>query len=79
MARLTVRPRSGRNYTLFWFISHLIIYSMVMVAVVAVNMVVAPSRPWFLLILFGWCGLLILQARNVMGSRADDRQIADRP
>lgn len=52
------------------FSIHLIIYSIALAALVAVNMVVAPTRPWVLLILFGWCGLLICHARSVLGERA---------
>ena len=56
---------------MFWFIIHLIIYSVILVAVVVVNMIVAPSHPWFLFIVFGWCGLLITHAQYVMKSSAE--------
>jgi len=69
-----IRAFPGKSRSLSWFVTHLIIYSIVLVSVVAVNMAVAPSHPWFLLILFGWCGLLILHVRHIMGSLADDRR-----
>lgn len=59
--------RSGMVGTLFWFIIHLIFYSVILTAMTVINMIVEPSHPWFLLILFGWCGLLIVHAQNVMG------------
>ena len=71
LLRLTDRPLSGKDRTLFWFINHLIIYSVIMAATTAVNMTVEPSRPWILLILFGWCGLLIIHAQNVMKSSVE--------
>jgi len=52
------------------FAVHLIVYSIALATLVAVNMVVAPTRPWVLLILFGWCGMLICHARSVLGARA---------
>ena len=69
--RWTNLSRTGKTHTFFWFIIHLITYSVILVAAVAVNMIIAPSRPWFLLVLFGWSGLLIAHAQNVMKSSAE--------
>lgn len=77
-AHITNYPRPENRPAMFWFIGHLIIYSVTLVSVVIVNMVVAPGHPWFLLILFGWCGLMILHAGIVMGAWTVDHQIAVR-
>ncbi|MEQ8666819.1 MAG: 2TM domain-containing protein [Rhodospirillales bacterium] len=55
---------------MFWFSVHLIVYSIVLVVLVVVNSVVAPERPWFLLIVFGWCGLVICHAHRLLGGRS---------
>lgn len=31
-----------------------------MAGVIVVNMIVAPTHPWFVLIMFGWLGYMIL-------------------
>lgn len=48
------------------FSVHLIVYSIVLVGLVILNTVVAPERPWFLLIMFGWCGIVICHAHLLM-------------
>ena len=71
LVRWAKLSQTGKTYPLFWFIIHLIVYSVIMVSAVTVNMIVAPSRPWFLLIVFGWCGLIIIHAQRVMGPSAE--------
>jgi|SaaInlStandDraft_4_1057021.scaffolds.fasta_scaffold282333_1 hypothetical protein len=61
-------PQLGQRYTYFKFISHLVVYSIIMASTISVNMIIVPNRPWFLLILFGWCGLLIIHANKAMHS-----------
>lgn len=56
---LEARPR------LFGFIVHLVAYSAAMAGIIVVNMIVAPTHPWFVLIMFGWLGYLILHLRAV--------------
>lgn len=59
-------PSRGARRRLFWFVFHLVCYSVVMALVVVVNMIVAPTHPWFALIFFGWCGFVILHVRALV-------------
>ena len=53
------RRRSG-------FLTHLLVYLVVMVLAVPLNVWLAPERPWFLLPMVGWGGPLAVHAAWVM-------------
>ncbi len=49
------------------FLVHLAGYAAAMVALVAVNLALAPDRPWFVWPMVGWGGVLAIHVAYVMG------------